>query len=71
LGIDRGVNLVSYLAFLAVLGAAFHGYSCYVRLQSQITVLARTLAILQARQAPGIQEADVSSGGHAAHATNG
>ena len=60
LGIQRGADLVSYLAFLAMLGTAFYGYSCYVRLQSQVTLLARTLAILQARQAPGAGETDVS-----------
>ncbi len=58
LDIQRGADLVSYLAFLAMLGTAFCGYSCYVRLQSQVTLLARSLAILQARQTPGIQEAD-------------
>ncbi len=58
LGIQRGADLVSYLAFLAMLGTAFYGYSCYVRLQGQVTLLARSLAILQARQTPGIQEAD-------------
>jgi hypothetical protein len=58
LGIGHGANLVGYLAFLAMLGSAFYGYSCYVRLQSQVTLLARTLAILQARQAPAIQETD-------------
>ena len=58
LGIQRGADLVSYLAFLAMLGTAFYGYSCYVRLQSQVTLLARTLAILQAKQTPSIQEAD-------------
>ena len=60
LGIQRGADLVSYLAFLAMLGTAFYGYSCYVRLQSQVTLLARTLAILQARQASGAGETDVS-----------
>jgi hypothetical protein len=58
LGIKRGADLVSYLAILAMLGLAFYGYSCYVRLQSQVTSLARTLAILQARQAPDAQETD-------------
>jgi Flp pilus assembly protein TadD len=59
LGIKRGADLVSYLAILAMLGLAFYGYSCYVRLQSQVTSLARILAILQARQAPGAQETDI------------
>jgi small membrane protein len=58
LGIQRGADLVSYLAFLAMLATAFCGYSCYVRLQSQMTLLARTLAILQATQAPAIPEMD-------------
>jgi hypothetical protein len=58
LGIGHGANLVGYLAFLAMLGSAFYGYSCYVRLQSQVTLLARTLAILQARQAPAVQETE-------------
>ncbi len=58
LGIQRGADLVSYLACLAMLATAFCGYSCYLRLQSQMTLLARTLAILQASQAPAIQETD-------------
>jgi hypothetical protein len=60
LGIDRGADLVSYLAVLAMLGLAFFGYSCYVRLQNQVTMLARTLAIRQARQASPAQETDAS-----------
>ncbi len=63
LGIQRGADLVSYLAFLAMLGTAFYGYSCYVRLQSQVTLLARTLAILQAKQATGIQETNAPQTG--------
>jgi hypothetical protein len=51
-GIQRGADLVSYLAILAFLWAAFYGYTRYVRLEQHITVLVRRLAILEAQQGP-------------------
>jgi hypothetical protein len=50
-GIQRGADLVSYLAILAFLWVAFYAYSRYVRMEQQITVLVRRLATLEARQA--------------------
>lgn len=48
IGIQRGADLVSYLASLGFLAFAFYGYACYLRLESQTTALARRLAILTA-----------------------
>lgn len=57
-GIQRGADLVSYLAILAFLWVAFQGYSRYVRMEQQITVLVRRLATLEAQQAADATQAD-------------
>ena len=57
-GIQRGADFVSYLAILAFLWVAFHGYSRYVQMEQQITVLVRRLATLEAEQAAGKSEID-------------
>jgi len=51
-GIQRGADLVSYLGVLTLLVVAFLGYERYVRLQEQVTVLVRRLAILEAHKVP-------------------
>ncbi len=50
LGIQSGANVVLYLFVLAFLGASFYFYSRYVRLQRQLTLLVRHMAIREARQ---------------------
>jgi hypothetical protein len=50
IGIGRGADVVLYLFVLAFLASAFFFYSSQVRLQRQITTLARHLAIAEARK---------------------
>jgi len=52
LGIGRGADLVSYLFILAFMATTFYFYSRYVKLQRQITLLTRHLAIQGARHGP-------------------
>ncbi len=51
LGIDRGADLVFYCAILAMLGGFFLTYLKLRRIEKDITVLVRQMAILDARQA--------------------
>jgi hypothetical protein len=62
-GIQRGADLVSYLAILAFLWVAFQGYSRYVRMEQQITVLVRRLATLEAQRAAETSDFDMSRQG--------
>lgn len=50
LGIHRGADLVLYLFALGLVGAVFFFYGRYVRLQRQLTDLARHIAIQEARR---------------------
>ncbi len=49
LGIGRGADLVLYLLVLAFLWGSFYSYSCFVRLQRQLTEVVRHLAIQSAQ----------------------
>jgi hypothetical protein len=57
IGIRRGADLLVYLLTLVFVAAAFFFYSRYLRLEQQVIMLVRELAILQARRQP-----DVGSG---------
>ena len=48
LGIQRGADLVLYVAVLFFVGICLFLYSCYIRQQKQITLLVRRLAIQEA-----------------------
>jgi hypothetical protein len=48
LGIQRGADLVLYVAVLFFVGIWLFLYSCYIRQQKQITLLVRRLAIQEA-----------------------
>jgi hypothetical protein len=50
LGIGLGVNLVLYLFVFAFLWTSFAFYSRHVRLQRQLTLVVRHIAIQEARQ---------------------
>jgi len=61
LGIGAGSNLVLYTVTLAFIFTTFYFYSRYLRLQRQLTELARYLAIQEAKQ-PGTSPAqDIQS----------
>jgi len=53
LGIGRAADLVSYVVALAFLGTTFYFYSRYVRLERQVTELARLMAIDRAQRGKG------------------
>ena len=54
LGIGRGADVVLYLFVLAFLWVSFFLYSCHLRVQRQVTQLARHIAIREAeRSEPG------------------
>ena len=48
LGIGRGADVVLYLFVLAFLWVSFFLYSCHLRVQRQVTQLARHIAIQEA-----------------------
>ncbi|MCE9546455.1 MAG: DUF2304 domain-containing protein [Planctomycetia bacterium] len=50
LGIHRGADLVTYAAVLLLFITSLYFYARYLRLQHQITVLTRRMAILEARR---------------------
>jgi hypothetical protein len=50
IGIGRGADVVLYAFALAFLGVSFYFYSRYIRLQRQLTLVVRFLAIQQARR---------------------
>ncbi|QEL13248.1 DUF2304 domain-containing protein [Limnoglobus roseus] len=50
LGIGRGADVVLYLFVLAFLWVSFFLYSCHLRVQRQVTQLARHIAIQEARR---------------------
>lgn len=54
LGIGRGADVVLYLFVLAFLWVSFFLYSCHLRVQRQVTQLARHIAIREAER--GIEE---------------
>ncbi len=55
LGIGRGADVVLYIFVLAFLWVSFFLYSCHLRVQRQVTQLARHIAIQEA-QPPMIGE---------------
>ncbi len=50
LGIGRGADAVLYLFVLAFLWVSFFLYSCHLRVQRQVTQLARHIALQEARR---------------------
>jgi len=56
LGIASGAHLVLYVFVLAFLGVTFHLYARSVRLERQVTELARHIAILEVRRPPAPAE---------------
>ncbi|MFN3148466.1 DUF2304 domain-containing protein [Bremerella sp.] len=50
IGIGRGADVLIYVVTLTFIATTFYFYSRYMRLQRQITDLARYLAIQEARQ---------------------
>jgi hypothetical protein len=52
IGIQRGADLVLYLFVLGTLAAAFSLYARSVRLERQVTELARHIALAEARRNP-------------------
>jgi len=50
IGIGRGADLVLYLVVLVFLGGSFYFYSCFVRLERQLTEVVRHMAMQSARR---------------------
>lgn len=50
LGVGRGTDAILYLFILAFMITSFYFYSRYVRLQRQLTLLTRHLALQQAKK---------------------
>jgi len=53
IGIGRGADVLLYFCVLALVAACFFFYARYLRLEEQITELARTIAIDKARRGGG------------------
>lgn len=47
-GVGRGVDLITYIAIIAVMFVLMHYYTKFVELQRQVTEVTRELAILRA-----------------------
>ncbi len=56
IGIGRGADLVLYLVVLAFLWGSFYFYSCFVRLERQLTEVVRYVSMQNARR--GRQEGE-------------